>query len=280
MREVSRSTTALGILTAFLGVVALMAPLFTGVSITIMIGMLLLIGGIAGSIYAFKAPTLSEGVWKFLFGGLTLVCGLLLLANPVEGLGALTIILAIFLLVEGIAKIAMAMRVKPEDGWGWILFSGIMSILFTVLIYAQWPVSGVWAVSIVIGAWLLVYGLSMASVGSAAKDAITELQDTRVAALETEVVALSGALAELQVEFAGSLIAQMELQATLNEKVSKADVDPALSGLNSELSTIRAQYETASADAKKTGKALGAGIHAAVSSLRKKINEQGKDLGL
>ncbi len=82
MRESSGATTALGILTVFLGMIAWMSPLFSGLTIAVMIGMLMLAGGIAGTIYSFKSPSFKEGIWKFLFGGLRLFFGFLIISFP------------------------------------------------------------------------------------------------------------------------------------------------------------------------------------------------------
>jgi len=36
----------------------------------------------------------------------------------------------------------MSFQVKPDKGWGWALFSGILSVLLGVMIWSQFPVSG------------------------------------------------------------------------------------------------------------------------------------------
>ena len=68
-----------------------------------------------------------------------LAVGILLLVNPVEGALALTIVLAAFLVVEGVFKIIMAWRVRGHPRWGWLLASGILSLVLGALIWAQWP---------------------------------------------------------------------------------------------------------------------------------------------
>ena len=100
MRQTSGTTTSLGILIVFLGMLAWMSPLFSGITIALTIGMLMMLGGIVGTIYSFKSPSFKEGIWKFMFGGITLIFGFILIAYPGKGLGALTIILTIFVTTQ------------------------------------------------------------------------------------------------------------------------------------------------------------------------------------
>ena len=95
--------------------------------------------------------------------------GILLLVNPLEGALALTIVLAAFLVVEGIFKIIMAMRVRDHDGWGWLLASGILSVTLGVLIWAQWPASGLWVIGLLVGIQLLFTGWSLVMLALAAR---------------------------------------------------------------------------------------------------------------
>jgi uncharacterized membrane protein HdeD (DUF308 family) len=87
--------------------------------------------------------------------------GLMLLVDPLKGALALTLILAVFLLVEGIFKIITAFRVRDHRGWGWLLASGIVSVVLGVMIWAQWPASGLWVIGLLVGIQLLFTGWSL-----------------------------------------------------------------------------------------------------------------------
>jgi uncharacterized membrane protein HdeD (DUF308 family) len=103
----------------------------------------------------------------FVIGGLTLLCGIALLANPLFASGVLTIMLALYFIIDGILEIAAAMRLRPEAGWGWMLFGGIVSILLGAVIWSQFPLSGIWAIGILLGIKLFFVGLIMVTSGSA-----------------------------------------------------------------------------------------------------------------
>ena len=164
-RQVSRTSFVFGVMLVALGVFAVMAPLFAGVATVFFVGMLMVAGGIVETIFAFKAPSFGKGLLTFLFGGLTAVFGLYLLFAPDTGLGALTIVLAIYFVAAGVVDIVLAFRLKPEQGWGWTLFSGILSIALGAFIFWQWPVSGIWAVGVYIGIRLLMHGWTLMALG-------------------------------------------------------------------------------------------------------------------
>ena len=74
---------------------------------------------------------------------------------------ALTLVLAIFFVVEGIWKIVASFSFRPAPGWLAMLFSGLLGFLLGFLIWKQWPSSAMWAVGLLVGVDLLVTGLSM-----------------------------------------------------------------------------------------------------------------------
>lgn len=161
--------TLFGILTIIVGVLAMAAPGVTGLSITILVGSLMLVAGIFRLIWAFRAESFGQGLFKFLIGGITLVAGILVLANPILGLTTLTLLLAAYFVVDGIFEILGAFQVKPATGWGWLLFGGIVSLLLGVMIWRQYPLSGVWAIGILVGVKLLMAGLGMVMLGTTAR---------------------------------------------------------------------------------------------------------------
>ena len=160
---------ALGILMIILGVVAMAAPVVATIAIQVMLGWLLVISGIAEGIHAFMVKEWRGFLLELLSAVLYLGVGLLLLVDPLKGALALTLILAVFLLVEGIFKIITALRVRDHRGWGWLLASGIVSVVLGVLIWAQWPASGLWVIGLLVGIQLLFTGWSLVMLALAAR---------------------------------------------------------------------------------------------------------------
>jgi uncharacterized membrane protein HdeD (DUF308 family) len=176
MRESSRTGTVLGIATIIFGVLAIFMPMFAGLMATTIVGVLLIAGGIARTIYAFKEESFGKGVLVFLLGGLYIAGGVILMARPLLGLAALTLVLAVVFLVDGISEIVAAFKVRGRKGWFWLVIGGIASIVLAYLIWRQWPVSGRWAVGILVGARLIFAGWSMIALGAVGESVVDEVE--------------------------------------------------------------------------------------------------------
>lgn len=168
-RSTTGGTTALGIICIILGLIAMCSPVFTGISIAMILGGIVLVGGIVRLVWAFKAPSLGKGLLVFIIGGLTVICGIVLLANPLLAISVLTILLAMYLFLDGIAEIAAGVQAQAQSGSGWLIFGGIVSILLGAMIWAQYPLSGAWAMGILLGIKLLFVGMIMVTGSSAAR---------------------------------------------------------------------------------------------------------------
>ena len=110
--------TIFGVIAIILGMLAMLTPGLTGMSVAILVGVIVLVGGIVRIIWAFQAGSLGKGLLMFAIGGLTLLCGIALVANPLFASGVLTIMLAVYFILDGICEIAAGSRLRPAAGWG------------------------------------------------------------------------------------------------------------------------------------------------------------------
>jgi uncharacterized membrane protein HdeD (DUF308 family) len=156
-----------GIVLLILGMLAIAAPFFVGTATAVLIGIVLIAGGIVMTIAAFTARSGAVGVFGFLFGILMALAGLFIVARPLVGLASITVVLAVYLVVDGIFQIIAGFQARPEKGWGWALFGGILSLLLAFLIWRQWPSSAMWFVGVVVGVRLLFAGWGMLMLGGA-----------------------------------------------------------------------------------------------------------------
>jgi len=147
------------------GVLALLSPLVSGVTVSIMVGALLVVVGITRFIHAFQGG----GFWSGLFGLMSTVAGLVMIGRPLLGLASLTMVLIIYFLAVGISEVIAAFQARPDQGWGWLLFSGVISVMLSLMIWKQWPVSGAWAIGTLVGIQLIFSGLTIIMIGSAVK---------------------------------------------------------------------------------------------------------------
>ncbi|MGH6945349.1 MAG: HdeD family acid-resistance protein [Geminicoccaceae bacterium] len=167
----------LGIVLAVLGVLAIALPVVATLAVGIFIGWLLVIGGIAQLVHAF-----SERRWRGFFlhflGGLVyLVVGGLILIDPFGGALALTILLAAFLVVEGIFQILLALRIRPFRNWGWVVASGIITLVLGILIFAGWPSTALWVIGLLVGIHLLTSGIALIMLGLAARSVVQSARE-------------------------------------------------------------------------------------------------------
>ena len=167
----SKHATILGVVTILLGILAMCAPLMAGMSIAMLVGILVLLGGISRLIWAFKAESLGRGIFMFVIGLLTVLCGGAMLANPLFAAGLLTVMLALYLVFDGIAEIFISFQVKPQPGWGMVLSAGIISLLLGTMIWRQFPLSGPWAIGLFLGIKLFLIGLMMLMLGARTREA-------------------------------------------------------------------------------------------------------------
>ena len=159
----------LGALTVIAGFLALVMPWASGVGVVLVVGFALIVGGIARIIAAFSAGSFGRGTLAFIGGALGLLAGVLMVARPGVGLATLTLMVGAYLLVDGIFGAVLAFQVRPEQGWGWMLFSAAMSLILGFLLLKEWPLTGLWAIGTLVGINMLFAGSSMISIGSAAK---------------------------------------------------------------------------------------------------------------
>lgn len=127
------------------------------VAATIVFGILMLITGVGEVINAFRAGRWSGRLLHLAVGVLYAMVGLMFIEHPERGAIQLTLIIAIFLMVGGLFRIVFAL-VERISGWSWILLNGLISLVLGLMIYKQWPDSGVWVIGLFVGIELILNG--------------------------------------------------------------------------------------------------------------------------
>ena len=162
-----------GILVSILGLLAVAFPLVTGLSISIGLGALLVIAGVAHVAHAFSGRGWRSFLYQAFLAVVYLVAGIGLLANPVVGLASLTVLLAAFLVADGLVQIAMGLRMRSaHSSWGMYAVSGALGLVVAGLIYVGWPTSTAWAVGPLLGVNLLTTGVTTIFVSRASRRAM------------------------------------------------------------------------------------------------------------
>ncbi len=164
----------LGILMIAAGVLACLEPFAAAIAITLFVGFIFFLYGILHVIYAFSTRELGAGwfVLQVLLGLLYLVAGGVLLKQPFEGMLTLTLIVGILILIDGVINAIHAFDMRPTEGWGWVLFSGITGIVVGMPIWSGWPQISEWLLGMLIGIKLMIGGLAVLMMSTAIRRSI------------------------------------------------------------------------------------------------------------
>ena len=147
------------------GVLCLLAPLLAGLAVTILTGIGLLMAGVF--VLRFADEDKKSRTARIVEGGLLVLLGAYLVLAPLAGLGFLTTVLAVMMILAGVARCSAALALRPKPGAGMLLAAGVLTALCGVLLLAQWPSSSVWAVGTLLGVSLLFGGFAKWSIAKA-----------------------------------------------------------------------------------------------------------------
>lgn len=161
-------TRLLGGVVMLVGLLSMVSPLVAGLSVTMAVGIMLAIGGIGQLVFAVKTGT---GLFSIVVGAFTVILGAYMLSNIGAALASLTIYIAAFFIIGGITEAIMAFQLKPASGWGWALFSGLITVLLGAMIWNQFPLTGEWAIGTLVGIKLVFSGWSLLMFGMVARSA-------------------------------------------------------------------------------------------------------------
>ena len=160
-----------GILLVILGLAAMIVPPLASLAVTIFVGWMFLISGIAGLALTFWARGMPGFWWSLISAMLAVVAGIILLAQPVQGIYALTLVIGVYFLAEGVATIMYALEHRRElsERWVWLLVSGIFDILISFIIISGLPGSAEWAIGLLVGINLVFGGAALIGMALAAR---------------------------------------------------------------------------------------------------------------
>lgn len=159
----------LGIVQIIGGLVAFAIPVAATLAATIVFAAVLLVTGIFQLAHAFSVRRWTGVLYQALGGLLYLAAGVLLVIYPLTGALTLTIVIATLLIIEGVVRTVLAVRVGAQEGRGWFLAGGIASAAVGVLLLIGWPFTGLWAIGILLGVNLVFSGVANCSLAVACR---------------------------------------------------------------------------------------------------------------
>jgi len=148
---------ALGILLVLLGTGVMSTAYYATVFSVFLLGVFLIVAGIVQIVQGIMARKWSGLFLSLLLGSLYLITGFLCATRPAVAAVSITLWIAAFCMIAGLFRMIAALLIR-FDQWGWVFFNGAITFLLGMLIYADWPVSGLWVIGMFIGIDLILSG--------------------------------------------------------------------------------------------------------------------------
>jgi uncharacterized membrane protein HdeD (DUF308 family) len=161
LRAKSGWIIALGVVYVIAGFVALGSVVMATAVSVFVVGIMMLIAGIAEVIGAFQVKTWGKFVLWIVLGALYIIAGFVTFQNPLLAAAVLTLALGVVLVVSEIMRIlAFSMTARA-----WLILSGIITLLLGLIILARWPVSSLYVLGLFLGIDLVFAGTGWIALG-------------------------------------------------------------------------------------------------------------------
>jgi uncharacterized membrane protein HdeD (DUF308 family) len=160
VRKTSGWSMLWGILMVIFGILAICLPLASSIGVVIVLSWLLLFAGISHLFFAFHSHSMGGALWQVLLAVIYGAVAIYMLMHPLLGVLSLTLLLAVFLVFEGIVELALYFRIRRVRHAGWVLFDSIITLVLGILIWAHWPSSSLWLIGTLVGISLIFSGVS------------------------------------------------------------------------------------------------------------------------
>jgi uncharacterized membrane protein HdeD (DUF308 family) len=152
-----------GILLLVLGAIAIVVPAVASVATAIFIGWILVFASVFQAMDAFSVRHRGRMALRLLVALLTFAAGLYLLVAPLHGTFTLTVMLVIWFVAVGIARLAFGLAELGVPGAGTTAFIGALDLVLGILIAEQLPSSADWAIGLLVGVDLIFTGAFLIS---------------------------------------------------------------------------------------------------------------------
>lgn len=185
-RHVWHWTVVRGVLAIIFGVVALVAPISTAVTLAVVVAVFAVVDGIFEIVDGIRHRGAGGAGLRILQGALTLAFGVVLVVWPSITALAIVWTIGLWAVVVGIIQVVVALSLRKvvRSGWGWGVVSGLVSVIFGILLLAR-PDAGlvsiIWVLgvyAIMLGVLLVGFGLQVRRLGKEAGAVAGEKHDT------------------------------------------------------------------------------------------------------
>jgi uncharacterized membrane protein HdeD (DUF308 family) len=146
-----------------LGLAAILLPVFAGAAFGLTLGIVLVAAGVVGLISTFQGRRHQHQGWSLASSLIALIAGLLIVFMPVLGADVVALILAFYLLLDGVAQIGLALdhRKRGDGAAGWLIAVGVLDLVLALVIVVLSPAGKAALIGFIIGVDLILAGAAM-----------------------------------------------------------------------------------------------------------------------
>jgi uncharacterized membrane protein HdeD (DUF308 family) len=159
----------LGIILVLGGALAILLPVASTLATSLFLGAILFVSGVFQVIHAFQVKTWGGFFWDLIVGLVQVGGGVLVYLNPFAGAVTLTLLIAAVFIAQGLTQLMLAFKVRPHDGWGWLLASGLIALAVAVMLMMKFPAASITAPGVLAGVSILFSGISYIMIALAAR---------------------------------------------------------------------------------------------------------------
>ncbi len=140
------------------GILAVMLSGTTALHTEFVIGIALLMTGMLQ-----LALTLTSKMhwWSLLSAALSIATGLLILWKPFAVLMSIVMLLAVFMTLESLFELFLALRFRPLRNWGWMIFSSAATFLMAIILWIGYPAFDLLYLGWIVAVNFVLYGLAL-----------------------------------------------------------------------------------------------------------------------
>ncbi|WP_157019349.1 HdeD family acid-resistance protein [Mesorhizobium xinjiangense] len=154
----------LGLVLALCGVAAVALPALSTFAASTVLGAGLVIAGSVKMIQSLQVKEWSGFLWQEFAGAVEVVGGILIYFFPFKGAFAITLLIALVLLVHGILQIGLAVKLRNQEGWKWLAASGLIAVLASAALTLKLPYTRYFTPGTIAGIALLMAGCAYVAI--------------------------------------------------------------------------------------------------------------------
>ena len=156
-----------GVIASVAGLGATSLPIMAGVTISTIIGTLLLITGLVQVYHTFHIHSWKEKLWYVLSALFYIIGAIFIIFKPLEGLMTITTIMVVVMIFNGLTRMIFGFTNKNLPGNGMVILSGLLSVIiggyfFSLLDNPELSLS---LLGTFVGISLLIEGISFVFLG-------------------------------------------------------------------------------------------------------------------